>query len=61
MTEETLLEYVKRKLTESDVPLTIVAKRNKIARSTLYRILNSDDVTHSKIQKLNDYFKKLGE
>jgi predicted transcriptional regulator len=59
--EETLLEYVKRKLVDSDIPLTVVAKKNKIARNTLYRVIANEDVGHSKIQKLYDYYKKLAD
>ena len=59
--QETIQEYVQRKLKDSPVKLTQVAKATGLNLGTIYNIRNGNDAWCSKVQILHDYFRKLAD
>lgn len=59
---ETTAEYVIRKLTEPQTNIAGICKLLKLNRSRAYRLIkNKDTANNGFVQKLNDYFKTLGD
>ena len=58
---ESMQQYVQRKLKDSPVKLTQVAKATGLNLGTIYNIRNGNDAWCSKVQKLHDYFRKLAD
>ncbi len=58
---ENVQGYVVRKLKESHINLNALAKELKISRSTLYSILNGGETSFTKIDRLNNFFRKAGD
>ena len=63
MTQETMLEYVKRKLNDGAYKQSVIAARAKLRPNTLLDITSGKvaDPTASTVQKLYDVFKSLAD
>jgi predicted transcriptional regulator len=59
--QETMQEYVVRKLNERTINLVALSESLNMNRSKIYRIKNGGETSASTLQKLNDYFRKAGE
>jgi hypothetical protein len=58
---ETMAEYVMRKLKEPHTNIAALCEKINANRSRVYRFMNSPESANiSFVQKLNDYFKALG-
>ena len=58
---ESMKQYVIRKLTVQHTNLSAIAKETRICRTTLYRIIKGDETSFTKIDTLNNFFKKLAD
>ena len=58
---ETMQQYVQRKLKDSPIKLTQVAKATGVNLGTLYNIKNGKDAICSSVQKLHDFFRKAAD
>lgn len=58
---ETMRQYVERKLREPWLNMRAVAKIMNISYSRLYHILQGGETADSGIQRLHDFFRKLGD
>lgn len=58
---EKMAEYVQRKLQDNSVKLTQVAKATGLKLGTVYNIRKGNDAMCSKVQALNDFFRKAAD
>ena len=58
---ENMQDYVIRKLKEESTNLAYITKMTKISRATLYRIMEGGETSFTKIDSLNNFFKKSAD